>query len=195
MPALPETAGRPYVLYVGDRGGYKNFTAVLQALHISTRMNDVQLLCYGGGGMQPEEWALIDGLKLPRNRITHCSGDDSLLAALYANALCLVYPSLYEGFGLPPLEAMNCGCPVVCSTGGSLREVTGQACASFDPADNQALCAALESVVLSESRRTELKAQGHVQAQRFSWDRCAAETLAVYRGFTSPASEPTKGAT
>lgn len=194
MPALPSTGGRPYVLYVGDRGGYKNFAAVLQALHMSTQLHDVQLLCYGGGALQTDEWALIDSLKLPRSRITHCGGDDSLLAALYANALCLVYPSLYEGFGLPPLEAMNCGCPVVCSNGGSLPEVTGQACASFDPGDTQALCAALESVALSESRRTELRAQGAVQAQRFSWDRCAAETLAVYRGLTAPATEHSKGA-
>lgn len=193
LPALPDTGGRPYLLYVGDRGGYKNFSAVLQALHQSTQLNDVQLLCYGGGELKADEWALIDSLKLPRHRITHCGGGDDLLAALYTQALCLVYPSLYEGFGLPPLEAMNCGCPVVCSNGGSLPEVTGDACASFDPGNVEALCAALESVALHDGRRAELKAQGALQAQRFSWDRCAAETLAVYRGLMAPAGKPGNG--
>ena len=195
LPALPATGGRPYLLYVGDRGGYKNFEGLLKALRSSTSLHDVQLVCYGGGALQADEWARVDALGLPRERITHCGGDDAMLAALYASALCLVYPSLYEGFGLPPLEAMNCGCPVVCSNGGSLPEVTGAACADFDPNDAEAMCQAIESVALSESRRTDLRAQGQVQAQRFSWDRCASETLAVYRGLIASDSAAPDGAT
>jgi len=195
LPPLPDTGGRPYLLYVGDRGGYKNFKGLLHALQGSTSLNDVQLVCYGGGALQADEWALVDALKLPRDRITHCGGGDAMLAALYASALCLVYPSLYEGFGLPPLEAMHCGCPVVCSNGGSLPEVTGEACADFDPNDAEAMRQAIESVALSETRRIHLRAQGLAQAQRFSWDRCASETLAVYRGLVASDAVSTCGAT
>ncbi len=195
LPALPNMGGRPYLLYVGDRGGYKNFDGLLQALRSSSILTDVQLVCYGGGALQAKEWDRFDAMKLPRDRITHCGGGDEMLAALYASALCLVYPSLYEGFGLPPLEAMNCGCPVVCSTGGSLPEVTGEACASFDPNDAEAMRQAIESVALSETRRTELRAQGFKQAQRFSWDRCASETLAVYRSLVASIPASTSGAT
>lgn len=179
-PPVAALGGRPYLLYVGDRGGYKNFKGLLKALQASTLLHDMQLVCYGGGAMKAEEWDLVDACQLPRQRVTPCSGDDATLAALYAGARCFVCPSLYEGFGLPPLEAMHSGCPVVCSTGGSLPEVSGEACAPFDPNDFDAMREAIESVALSDSRRASLVALGHAQAQRFSWDRCAAETRAVY---------------
>lgn len=182
LPPLPDLGGRPYLLYVGDRGGYKNFSGLLQALQGSTLLQDMQLVCYGGGAMKPQEWAQIDELRLARERVIHCGGDDATLAALYAGARCFVCPSKYEGFGLPPLEAMHCGCPVVCSTGGSLPEVTGRACVPFDPDDIDAMRHAIESVSLSDNRRATLRALGYEQTRRFSWDRCAAETLDVYRG-------------
>jgi glycosyltransferase involved in cell wall biosynthesis len=189
VPApLPDIGGRPFVLYVGDRGGYKNFEGLLRALRGSIVLNDAQLVCYGGGQFTADDWAAVQSQQLPRECISWCNGGDDTLVTLYAHALCLVVPSLYEGFGLPPLEAMQCGCPVVCSTGGSLPEVTGDACASFDPNDSDALRTALESVVLSESRRQTLRALGLQQAQRFSWQRCADETVAVYRQLVAGAA-------
>ena len=180
-PPVAALGGKPYLLYVGDRGGYKNFNGLLKALQGSAALRDMQLVCYGGGNMKAEDWAQVDACQLPRERITHCGGDDTTLAALYAAARCFICPSLYEGFGLPPLEAMHCSCPVVCSTGGSLPEVTGNACAPFEPNDFDAMREAIESVALSDSRRASLVALGHAQAQRFSWDRCATETLAIYK--------------
>jgi glycosyltransferase involved in cell wall biosynthesis len=114
--------------------------------------------------------------------IVHLTADsDASLAALYIGATAFVYPSLYEGFGIPVLEAMTLGCPVLCSDSSSLPEVAGDAAEYFDPARTDSLRAALESVVGSATRRAELASRGRARAALFSWERCARETLAVYR--------------
>ena len=103
------------------------------------------------------------------------------LPPLYSGALAFVYPSLYEGFGLPPLEAMACGTPVVCSNAASLPEVVGDAAMTCDPRDTEGLAAALAQVIAQPALREELRAAGLRRAARFSWRRCAEETLEVYR--------------
>ena len=180
-PAPPPPDGAPYFLYVGDRGGYKNFLGVVEALGTSARLREFRLACFGGGELKAEEWAAIDRAGIARDRIVQHHGDDAALARLYAGALCLVYPSLYEGFGIPPLEAMRCDCPVACSNTSSIPEVVGDAAASFDPMDTESIRHALEDVAGSEGRRAQLVECGRARLQTFSWDRCAAETLAIYR--------------
>ncbi len=106
--------------------------------------------------------------------------DDADLPALYSAATVFVYPSLYEGFGLPPLEAMACGVPVICSNVASLPEVVGDAVLTVDPLDTDALAQALVAVVNDAGLRADLAARGLRRAALFSWDRCAVETLAVY---------------
>ena len=106
--------------------------------------------------------------------------DDADLPALYSAATAFVYPSLYEGFGLPPLEAMACGTPVICSTAASLPEVVGDASISIDPLRVDSLAQGLRDVLGSAVLRDDLRARGLRRAAQFSWDRCAAETLAVY---------------
>ncbi len=106
--------------------------------------------------------------------------DDADLPALYSAAAVFVYPSLYEGFGLPPLEAMACGTPVISSTAASLPEVVGDAALLVDPTDSAALAQALRAVLAQPSLHAELRGRGLGRAAQFSWDRCAAETLAVY---------------
>ena len=106
--------------------------------------------------------------------------DDADLPALYSAATAFVYPSLYEGFGLPPLEAMACGTPVVCSDAASLPEVVGDAAISIDPLRVESLARGLQDVLGSAGLRDDLRARGLRRAAQFSWDRCAAETLAVY---------------
>ncbi|MEZ4767715.1 MAG: glycosyltransferase family 1 protein [Caldilineales bacterium] len=106
--------------------------------------------------------------------------DDADLPALYSAATAFVYPSLYEGFGLPPLEAMACGTPVVCSSAASLPEVVGDAAVSIDPLRVDSLAQGLSDVLGNAGLRDDLRARGLRRAARFSWDRCAAETLAVY---------------
>jgi glycosyltransferase involved in cell wall biosynthesis len=107
--------------------------------------------------------------------------DDDDLPALYSAAAVFVYPSLYEGFGLPPLEAMACGTPVICSKAASLPEVTGDAALSVDPADVDSLAQALCDVLATPGLRADLRQRGLRRAAQFSWSRCATETLAVYR--------------
>jgi glycosyltransferase involved in cell wall biosynthesis len=102
---------------------------------------------------------------------------DQELAELYRGARCLVYPSLYEGFGIPVLEAMACGTPVVTSAGGATEEVAGGAAVLVDPHDPAAIAAGIEEAV---ARRVELRARGLERAAQFTWERVAAETRAVY---------------
>ncbi len=182
-PATPPASdGAPYLLYVGDRGGYKNFLGLVTAVGGSTLLRDLDIVCFGGGELSADEWEAIDRAGIARSRIRHSAGDDVALARLYAGALCFVYPSLYEGFGIPPLEAMRCDCPVACSNTSSIPEVVGDAGAYFDPSDAGSLRQALEEVSGSESLRETLRERGRRQLQKFSWDRCAAETLGIYRG-------------
>ncbi len=107
------------------------------------------------------------------------------LAALYSGALAFVYPSLYEGFGLPPLEAMSCGVPVICSNGSSLPEVVGDAGILLDPTDLDALCAAMLEMSLNSGRREELSAQSLARAGHFSWEKCAEATIRAYEAARS----------
>ena len=109
---------------------------------------------------------------------------DADLPAIYTGAQALVLPSLYEGFGLPILEAMGCGTPVVCSRTSSLPEVAGDAGILIDPGDSDDLAAGIARVIQDSVLRQELMQRGLSQAARFSWQRTAQETLAVYRQVT-----------
>jgi len=106
--------------------------------------------------------------------------DDEDLRALYCAADALAYPSLYEGFGLPPVEAMACGCPVIAGNTSSLPEVVGDAGILIDPRDEASWRREIASLLTDPAKRAALGAQGSIQASRFSWTRCAKETLAVY---------------
>jgi len=99
---------------------------------------------------------------------------------IYSAATAFVWPSLYEGFGLPPLEAMACGTPVVCADASSMHEVVGDAARLFDPQDVEAMRNTIRRLVMDRALRDELHRGGLVQAAKFSWSRAARETLAVY---------------
>ena len=111
------------------------------------------------------------------------------LPALYSGALCFVYPSFFEGFGLPPLEAMQCGVPVIIGNRTSLPEVVGNAGLLFDPFDVDALAAAIENVINNPDLRDELRVKGFARARMFDWKETARRTLAVYEQINK---QPTK---
>lgn len=181
----PLPAKEPFLLYVGTRDGHKNFSRLLQAYASSPRLKaEFKLICFGGGAFLPDELGMIHALGLKQERIAQLGGDDQLLARLYKGASAFIYPSLYEGFGIPPLEAMAHGCPVVCSDTSSIPEVVGDAGEYFDPADIESMQSAIERVVESDSLHELLIERGHKRLKAFSWDRCAAETLDIYKKLT-----------
>ncbi len=176
----------PYLLYVGARGYYKNFKNLLQAFASSPKISDeFKLVCFGSDKFSRMEKSEINQLKIKEDRILHFKGDDRLLANLYTNATAFIYPSLYEGFGIPPLEAMHLSCPVICSNAASIPEVVGEAGYYFDPHSSEDIVLAIELVVFSEEARKNLIIKGQQRATQFSWQKCAQETYTVYQNIIS----------
>ena len=160
-PDGPRAEG-DYVLSVGTLEPRKNLARVVAAAQrVGAELRVVG--AEGWGGVKADGWV---------GRVS-----DDELAALYRGARCLVYPSLYEGFGLPVLEAMACGTPVVTSRGGATEEVAGDAAVLVDPLDTASIAAGIEEAL---TRSDELRAQGLERAEVFSWERVARETWAVY---------------
>jgi glycosyltransferase involved in cell wall biosynthesis len=173
-------AARPYILYVGPRQTpYKNFTLLLSAFVDGCLFKDFDLLCVGSGRFTAAESARFRVLNLT-DQLCHIDPDDVSLATAYKNAACLVYPSLYEGFGFPVLEAMSAGCPVVAANSSSIREVAGDAAVLFDPLDVDCLIQALRRVLYSSHVQNTLREAGYVQSRKFNWDTTVEQTLQVY---------------
>lgn len=172
---------RPFLLYVGARGGYKNFASLLRAYAASGRlMKDFDLLAFGGGPIKAKEAELIRQLGIPAENVRQVQGGDDVLEGLYRRAAAFVYPSLYEGFGIPPLEAMSFDCPVVCSNASSIPEVVGDAAMLFDPNSTEDFGQALSAVLKDAGLRQELIDKGRARTTKFSWAKCAQQTMAVY---------------
>lgn len=172
---------RPYLLYVGHRRGYKGFENAVRAYAGARSVRDqFDLIAFGGPAFTKEEDDLVRSLGLRQGCVSRVTGGDEALASAYRGARAFVYPSRYEGFGIPPLEAMACGCPVACSNTSSLPEVVGSAAELFDPQCIDSIGAALERVCFDSALRVELVERGFRRASRFSWDRCAQETAAMY---------------
>lgn len=177
----PAVVSEPYILYVGLRFGYKNFKMLLDAYAKANRVReDFRLVCFGGGPLKPGEEKFISELNLT-NKVIHISGSDDVLANLYNYASVFVYPSLYEGFGIPPLEAMHYGCPVLVSSTSSIPEVVGQAGLYFDPLSLDELVFKLEHVLYDDSLKKQLTKAGYEREKLFSWDKAADETLSFYK--------------
>lgn len=177
----PIEFGSPYFLHVGARYSYKNFDGLLRAFAVGQLYRTHKLVAFSSHQFTQAELELIDRLGIPRDRVIAVSGDDNLLARYYAGAEALVFPSLYEGFGIPLVEAMACGCPIVASNTSSLPEVGGDAALYCDPADPGAIAARMSEIAASPETRMRLIAQGRERSSLFSWEKCAAETHAVYQ--------------
>jgi len=176
--------GRRYLLYVGAESPRKNLPRLLQAFAmLRKRMPDVRLLKVGTPEYLPQFrqlQRLIHDLELTQHVrfVDHPPEKD--LVAFYNAADLFVFPSLYEGFGLPPLEAMACGTPVVCSSAASLPEVVGDAAITVDPYDVEALSQAMHRVLSDPDLRQDLRRRGLERAEGFTWERTARETVQVY---------------
>lgn len=179
--AVARSSPRPYILFVGARGGYKNFSGFVRAYSTAPALRrELGIVCFGGGPFCDDERELLSRCGLRSGVVEQTAGGDTELAAVYSGATVLVCPSLYEGFGIPVLEAMSLGCPVACANTSSLPEVVGEAAVMFDPTDPEAMRASLESLAFNSEVRQDYIARGRRRAALFSWDRCAEETMRLY---------------
>lgn len=172
---------RPYYLYIGTRFAYKNFEGMLRAFARAYTVRPEVSLCVVGIPFDDEEQRLINELKLGGAVEWYGHVSDAHLAKLYRCSVAFVYPSLYEGFGIPPLEAMACGTAVVASNRSSIPEVVGDAGLFFDPDVPDELTDILLRLPNDAAERDRLIARGHLRAKEFSWDKTAKQTFEIYR--------------
>lgn len=172
---------KPYYLYIGSRFNYKNFDALLLSFKKVLSVHSELMLCVIGSPFEDSERKLISELGLTKYIAQYDLTSDRHLAKLYRCSIGLVYPSLYEGFGIPPLEAMACGTVAITSNCSSLPEVVGDAGLLFNPKSINDLADILISLVENSTERDTLIARGFERAKAFSWNLTAAETVKVYR--------------
>ncbi len=186
QPRARYAHGQPFVLYLGTIEPRKNLIALIDAVRaLRARGLPHRLLIAGRKGwLYQATFDHVTRTGMSEAVVFLDYVPDAELPALFAACDAFVFPSLYEGFGLPPLEAMACGAPVVCSNTSSLPEVVGEAAVLFDPRDVGEIAGAIERVVSDVALRDELRAKGIAQAAKFSWERAARETLAVYERVT-----------
>jgi alpha-1,3-rhamnosyl/mannosyltransferase len=186
LEAVRRKYGLPeyFVLYLGSNKPHKNLGRLVEAwAQFRNSKFEIRSLVVAGHWDSRYPQAQQKATELGLGEAVRFLGDvsEADLPALYNLATVFAFPSLYEGFGLPPLEAMACGTPVVCANTSSLPEVVGDAALLFDPLDVPALAAALAQALSDADLRTALHARGLARARLFSWERTARETLAVYR--------------
>lgn len=185
VAAVRSALGLPerYLLTVGTIEPRKNLIRLVQALRILRRTDpDLALVIVGGAGwLYQDFFELLEKLEEPRSVLLSGFVPDEDLPAVMTGAQALVMPSLYEGFGLPVIEAMACGTPVISSNASSLPELGGQAARYFDPHDAAEMASVVQAVLSNQELRHEMRRLGMAQAANFSWERTVSDTLAVYQ--------------
>lgn len=171
-------ASQGYILALGSRARHKNLAMLIQSA--KQRPANSQPLIIAGGG--DTNVFASEGLIGDENVRFIGRVSDGELKALYTNALAFAFPSITEGFGLPPMEAMRCGCPVIATTGGAVPEVCGDAALYAAPNDPSAWTDALRRIADDHELRTKLKTNGSSQAKRYSWEKSASNLLETLRG-------------
>lgn len=176
-----EVFSKPFILYVGKRERYKNFINFIKAFSNSHQLKkDFNIICFGGGPFTKNEKDLFVNYNISEIVLNSKNNEDLYLYNLYKNAKCLVYPSLHEGFGLPPLEAMSLGCPVISSNHEAILEAVSDAASLFNPLEIDDITRALINTIYSNDKINKLKEKGFIQANKFSWKKCAIETIKIY---------------
>lgn len=170
-----------YILFVGNRSMYKNFSFLLDSISDLLVQNKLKLFCAGGGSFNNYENRLISSLGLEDYVIHKKISKNISLSSYYINALFFVFPSLYEGFGLPILEAFSCNCPVLLTNCGAFKEVASDSAMYFDPNNKDSLISALKELIGNHGLRKEYIKKGNLRLNNFSWEKTFEETLNVYQ--------------
>lgn len=170
-----------YILFVGNRSTYKNFNFFIESLaKLLLKRKDLFVVCAGGGKFDAQTEIFIKSLGIDHKVIQRDFKDDQLYS-YYKNALCFVFPSRYEGFGIPVLESMKSACPVVLPKHSSFIEVAGDAALYFKLDDKADLENKVSQLIDNEDLRQSYVEKGTLQASKFSWDKMATETFNIYK--------------
>jgi glycosyltransferase involved in cell wall biosynthesis len=170
----------PYILFVGQRFSYKNFINYLKAFKILTHTNkDLILVCTGIPFSNSEKRMLYQMGLL--DKVIHISASERTMISLYHNAELFVYPSLYEGFGMPLIEAMNCCCPIICSKTSCFPEIAQDAALYFDPYITESMLEITRKVLDNRKIKIKLIENGNKRKKDFSWKKCAEEHIKLYK--------------
>jgi glycosyltransferase involved in cell wall biosynthesis len=173
-----------YLLFVGDRKAYKNFYFLIESLAPLIKKESFHIVCSGGGAFGLQERLFFKRLDVD-DRVRQYSVDDDTLVELYRRALAFIYPSLYEGFGIPVIEAFACGCPALLSNTSSLLEIGGDAADYFTPKDTDSMRNAVEKIIHDDDLREKLKAKGMERSRLFTWEKTTQETFTLYNDILS----------
>lgn len=169
-----------FILYVGNRSGYKNFSTLLQAFAKDKVLNsNFRLIVFGGEKKSRAEVALVKSLKIER-KVFFLQGSDTDLLNLYKVASIMVYPSLDEGFGIPPLEAMASGCVTAVSRAGALPEILGENTRYFDPTSAESMGFTIAQTLGDTEIMKQLQSSGIAHAREYTWTKTAQTTASVY---------------
>ncbi len=173
---LPEK----YILFVGSRSGYKNFSLFIEAItSLLIENNKLKVVCVGGGNFKGIEKEKFKRLNIT-NKVYQYSVNDDILTYLYKKAIVFIFPSLYEGFGIPILEAFSCGCPVIASNTSSLSEVAGDAAIYFDPINKLSILNSIQKVICDNNLRDQLIYKGYQRVKKFTWKKTMEQTKKIY---------------
>ena len=169
-----------YVLFVGNRGQYKDADVLFEAFARMNIKDDLMLVCAGGGTFSRDEQQRLQALGIAK-QVMHLELNDDAMASAFSNAEIFVFPSRFEGFGLPAIEAMACGTPTILADATSLPEVGSDAAAYFEPGNVAELASTMKELLNNSALRVELSEKGKTRADEFTWRRTAEQTADVYR--------------
>lgn len=178
-PLPKHKSNEKYLLYVGNRSIYKNFYFMINSvIELLRDYDDLKIICFGAQ-FDKKEKIFLKNLGIEK-KVTAITGGDDQLIKLYQNATAFIFPSYYEGFGIPTLEAFSCGCPVLASNSSSIPEVAGDAAIYFDPKNNIEIRNAVEKILNDPTLRQDLINKGYERNELFSWEKSAKKTQEVY---------------
>jgi len=177
IEALP----KKYILFVGSRSFYKNFERFIYAVsNLTHDSKEINIVCAGGNKFDKKEILMFIKLGIEK-QITQINVNDDLLFTLYHNALLFVFPSLYEGFGIPIIEAFSCGCPVACSNSSSFPEIALDGAVYFDPMDEQSIYDCIHNIIFDDINKAKLVNNAYKRLENFSWEKTASQTKEIYK--------------